>query len=170
MQGATKQGLPALLYERRAVATSMTHLHTPSMQAGSWHRCNRCAALQLMPVHDAVQVLDDSTDQKTRDLVDDKCLEWRERGVNCTCVRRTNRQGYKAGALKEVRCVALSPAPSACSMRAGALPGVPSHCLDPGTGSWRASVKGTCMSLMQTLHTSEALHHQEAVVEPPHRL
>lgn len=49
-----------------------------------------------------VQVLDDSTDQKTRDLVDDKCLEWQERGVKCECVRRTNRHGYKAGALKDV--------------------------------------------------------------------
>ena len=50
-----------------------------------------------------VQVLDDSTDHMTRQLVDDKCLEWVERGVACECVRRTHRQGYKAGALKEVR-------------------------------------------------------------------
>jgi len=48
-----------------------------------------------------VQVLDDSTDKLTRDRVDDKVLEWRERGVNVLCIRRTNRQGYKAGALKE---------------------------------------------------------------------
>ncbi|KAK9905913.1 hypothetical protein WJX75_008869 [Coccomyxa subellipsoidea] len=48
-----------------------------------------------------VQVLDDSTDQVTRELVDDKCLEWAERGVACECVRRTHRSGYKAGALKE---------------------------------------------------------------------
>ncbi len=50
-----------------------------------------------------VQVLDDSTDHVTRQLVDDKCLEWAERGVACECIRRTHRQGYKAGALKEVR-------------------------------------------------------------------
>ena len=50
-----------------------------------------------------MQVLDDSTDRVTRDLVDDKVLEWRERGVDCEVVRRTNRAGYKAGALKEVR-------------------------------------------------------------------
>ena len=58
------------------------------------------------------QVLDDSTDQKTRDLVDDKCLEWQERGIRCECVRRTNRKGYKAGALKDVispRSCSLSP-------------------------------------------------------------
>lgn len=48
-----------------------------------------------------VQVLDDSTDRVTRELVDDKVLEWKERGLNCECLRRTNRQGYKAGALKE---------------------------------------------------------------------
>ena len=50
-----------------------------------------------------LQVLDDSTDRVTRDLVDDKVLEWRERGVDCEVLRRTNRAGYKAGALKEVR-------------------------------------------------------------------
>ena len=50
-----------------------------------------------------MQVLDDSTCAATRQLVDEKVLEWRERGVCVTCVRRTNRQGYKAGALKEVR-------------------------------------------------------------------
>ncbi|DBA75218.1 TPA: hypothetical protein ACH3X1_010513 [Trebouxia sp. C0004] len=48
-----------------------------------------------------VQVLDDSTDRTTRDLVDDKVVEWRERGVNIEVMRRTNRAGYKAGALKE---------------------------------------------------------------------
>jgi hypothetical protein len=42
-------------------------------------------------------------DQITVELVDDKCLEWRERGVDCECIRRSNRKGYKAGALKEVR-------------------------------------------------------------------
>ena len=48
------------------------------------------------------QVLDDSTDRTTRDLVDDKVVEWRERGVNIEVMRRSNRAGYKAGALKEV--------------------------------------------------------------------
>ena len=50
-----------------------------------------------------LQVLDDSTDRTTRDLVDDKVVEWRERGVNIEVMRRSNRAGYKAGALKEVR-------------------------------------------------------------------
>ena len=50
-----------------------------------------------------VQVLDDSTDPHTRQLVDDHALLWQERGVAVDVVRRTNRAGYKAGALKEVR-------------------------------------------------------------------
>lgn len=48
-------------------------------------------------------MLDDSTCKATCMLVDDKVVEWRERGVNIQCLRRNNRQGYKAGALKEVR-------------------------------------------------------------------
>lgn len=47
--------------------------------------------------------MDDSTDKGTRDLVDDKVVEWRERGVEVEVRRRTNRAGYKAGALHEVR-------------------------------------------------------------------
>ena len=83
--------------------------------------CGICAAWYIAPVRNgsaharwvlqgsqaasccALQVLDDSTCKATRALVDDKVLEWKERGVNCECIRRTNRQGYKAGALKEVR-------------------------------------------------------------------
>ena len=48
-------------------------------------------------------MLDDSTCKVTRQLVDEKAAEWAERGIKCDVVRRTNRQGYKAGALKEVR-------------------------------------------------------------------
>ena len=55
-----------------------------------------------------LQVLDDSTDRVTRDLVDDKVIEWRERGVNIEVMRRTNRAGYKAGALKEVCTVVVT--------------------------------------------------------------
>ena len=52
--------------------------------------------------HSSIQVLDDSTDRTTRELVDDKLMEWLERGVDVEVLRRTNRAGYKAGALKEV--------------------------------------------------------------------
>lgn len=52
-------------------------------------------------------MLDDSTDKVTRELVDEKVVEWRERGLDIDCVRRANRQGYKAGAMKEVGAVRL---------------------------------------------------------------
>ena len=58
------------------------------------------SANMMRPV---MQVLDDSTCKATRALVEDKVAEWRERGVNVQCICRDNRQGYKAGALKEVR-------------------------------------------------------------------
>ena len=65
-----------------------------------------------------LQVLDDSTCKVTRQLVDEKAAEWAERGIRCDVVRRTNRQGYKAGALKDVSPSSAShqPAllPSAC--------------------------------------------------------
>ena len=48
-----------------------------------------------------VQILDDSTDEVTRDRIEDKVLEWRERGVNIVCRWRSNRSGYKAGAMAE---------------------------------------------------------------------
>lgn len=47
-----------------------------------------------------VQVLDDSTDAETRELVGRICQEVRETGVNCMLLQRTDRKGYKAGALE----------------------------------------------------------------------
>ena len=60
-----------------------------------------CCEMEWEPSKFHVQVLDDSTDAKTRELVDEKVEEWKERGVSISCLRRTNRQGYKAGAMKE---------------------------------------------------------------------
>ena len=52
----------------------------------------------------SVQVLDDSTDEDTRRLVDDVCAELRaSTGVDCRVLRRDDRRGYKAGALEEGR-------------------------------------------------------------------
>jgi cellulose synthase/poly-beta-1,6-N-acetylglucosamine synthase-like glycosyltransferase len=48
----------------------------------------------------SVQVLDDSTDEDTRELVEDVCAELRAAGVNCRLLHRDDRQGYKAGALE----------------------------------------------------------------------
>ena len=47
-----------------------------------------------------VQVLDDSTDE-TLDLVEKKVAHYQNLGFNIQLIHRTNRQGYKAGALAE---------------------------------------------------------------------
>ncbi|MGL4401111.1 MAG: glycosyltransferase [Luteolibacter sp.] len=47
-----------------------------------------------------VQVLDDSTDPATAELVREICEEVRQTGVNCMLLQRTDRKGYKAGALE----------------------------------------------------------------------
>jgi len=46
------------------------------------------------------QVLDDSTDETVK-IVEDVVNYYREQGYDMTLIHRTNRQGYKAGALKE---------------------------------------------------------------------
>ncbi|KAJ1418956.1 Nucleotide-diphospho-sugar transferase [Sesbania bispinosa] len=48
-----------------------------------------------------VQVLDDSTNQVLRELVELECHKWMQKGVNVKYETRRNRNGYKAGALKE---------------------------------------------------------------------
>ena len=45
-----------------------------------------------------IQVLDDSTDETTT-LIDNCVSYWQQKGLNITTIRRTTRQGYKAGAL-----------------------------------------------------------------------
>jgi hypothetical protein len=50
-----------------------------------------------------VQVLDDSTNAQTRAVVDKAIVHWRKEGIVINAVRRTNRQGFKAGAMHEVR-------------------------------------------------------------------
>jgi beta-mannan synthase len=59
------------------------------------------AALRWPPSRILVQILDDSTDGASRERVDCAVREWRDRGVRAEVHRRDNRQGYKAGALKE---------------------------------------------------------------------
>lgn len=47
-----------------------------------------------------IQVLDDSTDE-TQEFAAKKVAEWKAKGLNIEHVHRTNRQGFKAGALAE---------------------------------------------------------------------
>jgi cellulose synthase/poly-beta-1,6-N-acetylglucosamine synthase-like glycosyltransferase len=54
----------------------------------------------------SIQVLDDSTDHDTRVLVDRTCAAVRAAtGIDCRVLHRTDRQGYKAGALEAGRRV-----------------------------------------------------------------
>ncbi|OAO96326.1 hypothetical protein AXX17_AT5G15770 [Arabidopsis thaliana] len=48
-----------------------------------------------------VQVLDDSTDPTIMEMVSIECGKWATKGINIKCERRDNRNGYKAGALKQ---------------------------------------------------------------------
>ncbi|KAL5733635.1 hypothetical protein ACOSQ2_033327 [Xanthoceras sorbifolium] len=48
-----------------------------------------------------IQVLDDSTDAAIKDLVELECQRWASKGINIKYEIRDNRNGYKAGALKE---------------------------------------------------------------------
>ncbi|KAJ4903666.1 putative mannan synthase 7 [Raphanus sativus] len=48
-----------------------------------------------------IQVLDDSTDSASKELVRQECERWSREGVNITFEIRDNRNGYKAGALRE---------------------------------------------------------------------
>ncbi|XP_062167986.1 glucomannan 4-beta-mannosyltransferase 9 [Alnus glutinosa] len=48
-----------------------------------------------------IQVLDDSTDPTIKDLVELECQRWASKGINVKYEIRDNRNGYKAGALKE---------------------------------------------------------------------
>ncbi|XWS75267.1 hypothetical protein CRYUN_Cryun01aG0071400 [Craigia yunnanensis] len=48
-----------------------------------------------------IQVLDDSTDPAIKTLVELECQRWASKGINIKYEIRDNRNGYKAGALKE---------------------------------------------------------------------
>ncbi|CAM8973388.1 unnamed protein product [Rhodiola kirilowii] len=48
-----------------------------------------------------IQILDDSTDPVIKGMVEKECERWASKGVNIKYEIRDNRNGYKAGALKE---------------------------------------------------------------------
>ncbi|KAK8671564.1 hypothetical protein V6N13_038157 [Hibiscus sabdariffa] len=48
-----------------------------------------------------IQVLDDSTDHTIKSMVEQECQRWVNKGINIKYEIRDNRNGYKAGALKE---------------------------------------------------------------------
>ncbi|PVH63941.1 hypothetical protein PAHAL_2G140600 [Panicum hallii] len=48
-----------------------------------------------------IQVLDDSTDPAIRELVEVECARWARKGVRIRYENRSNRNGFKAGAMRE---------------------------------------------------------------------
>jgi len=58
-----------------------------------------CAQLAYPRAQLEIQILDDSTDETTA-LVEERAQHWARRGVDITHVHRTDRTGYKAGALQ----------------------------------------------------------------------
>ncbi|XP_044483815.1 glucomannan 4-beta-mannosyltransferase 2 [Mangifera indica] len=48
-----------------------------------------------------IQVLDDSTDPTVKEMVEQECIRWANKGINIRYQIRETRGGYKAGALKE---------------------------------------------------------------------
>lgn len=56
------------------------------------------ARLEWDPARLEIQALDDSTDE-TRDMIARAVERWRAQGVNIQHIHRTNREGFKAGAL-----------------------------------------------------------------------
>ncbi len=52
-----------------------------------------------------IQVVDDSTDESIQ-IAKDKVAEWQAKGIDIVYIHRTNRKGYKAGALEEALEVA----------------------------------------------------------------
>ncbi|XP_078164467.1 putative glucomannan 4-beta-mannosyltransferase 2 [Carex rostrata] len=67
-----------------------------------YHLSIRAAcALTWPPDRIIIQILDDSTDPLIKDLVKVECEEWTKKGIDIKYEVRSNRKGYKAGALKK---------------------------------------------------------------------
>ncbi len=61
---------------------------------------NSCAQLDYPADKLEIQVVDDSTDE-TVEIVDERATYWKNQGIDVTIVHRENRQGFKAGALRD---------------------------------------------------------------------
>jgi cellulose synthase/poly-beta-1,6-N-acetylglucosamine synthase-like glycosyltransferase len=58
-----------------------------------------CATLNYSRDKFEIQVLDDSTDE-TKEIISKEVFHWKKKGIDISHVKRSNRIGYKAGALK----------------------------------------------------------------------
>ncbi|MHA2362915.1 MAG: glycosyltransferase [Candidatus Hodarchaeales archaeon] len=87
------------------LSKSNTHLPSVTIQLPVYNECNvikktlECVLNINYPLEKLfIQILDDSTD-KTSDIIDNLVLNSRKRGKNVDIIRRSERKGYKAGAL-----------------------------------------------------------------------
>ncbi|EXC33914.1 hypothetical protein L484_012804 [Morus notabilis] len=85
------------------LAYPMVLVQIPMYNEGEVYQLSIGAACGLSWPSDriTIQVLDDSTDPTIKDLVELECQRWASKGVNIKYEIRDNRNGYKAGALKE---------------------------------------------------------------------
>ncbi len=93
--------LPGVLPVRLpSVAVQLPMFEEPAVAARA---IAAAAALRWPADRLVVQVLDDSVDPVSRGIVDEAAASARAAGVDCRVLRRTERTGYKAGALEAAR-------------------------------------------------------------------
>jgi len=85
--------------DEQAFPTVVTQLPMYNEQSVAARVIEAAAAMDYPVARHEIQVLDDSTDD-SRDVVDRTVAGLQQRGVRISVIRRTNRIGYKAGALQ----------------------------------------------------------------------
>ncbi|XP_042045978.1 glucomannan 4-beta-mannosyltransferase 9-like [Salvia splendens] len=89
--------------EQGSLAYPMVLVQIPMFNEREVYQLSIGAACRLSWPSDRfiVQVLDDSTDLTIKSMVEAECVRWASEGINIKYEIRDNRNGYKAGALKE---------------------------------------------------------------------
>ncbi|XP_072976034.1 glucomannan 4-beta-mannosyltransferase 1-like isoform X1 [Typha angustifolia] len=100
----TKYKLDAMKEELEAsYSHPMVLVQIPMYNEKEVYRLSIGAACELSWPSDKfiIQVLDDSTDPAIKELVELECQIWASKGINIKYETRNNRNGYKAGALRD---------------------------------------------------------------------
>lgn len=97
-RAAEQPGTLPAVYPTVCVQLPMFNEHTVARRV-----IEAAANMQWPADRFSIQVLDDSTDEGTRRLVEQVSAEVRARGIDCRVLHRVNRHGYKAGALEAGR-------------------------------------------------------------------
>ncbi|KAJ4760288.1 cellulose synthase like [Rhynchospora pubera] len=95
--------VPLLLFVLAVCLAKTLMILIEKLFVGAVYKLSIGAACRLEWPSDRViiQVLDDSTDLVLKDLVELECQRWKSKGLNIKHEVRNNREGYKAGALKD---------------------------------------------------------------------